>query len=62
MDYLTAEKAMRDGKLVIVQDGSQVLMGKLVGQSGHFFTLETASGRRAPDLIAEKISATNRNY
>ena len=61
MDYLTAEKAMRDGKLVIVQDGSQVLMGKLVGQSGHFFTLETASGRRV-HLIAEKISATNRNY
>lgn len=62
MNQQEAERARREGKFVTAQEGRQVFMGSLVGQNGHVFTLRSAGGRRISNLVAEKISATSRNY
>lgn len=62
MDQLEAERASTEGKPVTVQEGSRVYMGKIVGWKGHLFKVRSAEGHLIPDLVAEKISATTRDY
>ena len=56
MSYEDAVLAHQQQRFVTVMQGTQVLMGRLVGQNGRTFTLETAEGTRVSGLVSERLS------